>query len=188
MKIQKFNEDYIYEYDRYSKSKNISKKEYDFIDSFGINDIISWVSDSSKRTNLKEFTNLTKSEKDILKLSELKNLSKIKNFLDISRNIIKMENEYDKLLEERDMLYTDAANEVLYVFQEELINKDFKSFFEIFIQDSYEIYYYNNEQDNDNEIDYKEIYSDVHPRIMNKYKKEIIENVNMIIASKKYNI
>lgn len=184
MKIQRFNESYNYEYEDYSRPKNMSKEIFEYLENFAGScdyNIIEWVSSVSNNTKLKQYSNLTKSKKSALYFSESKNLQKIKELIEIQNHIDELDKEYKNIIKNKDRIHVEASNELIYLFQEELLNSDFDKFFELFIEDLYNEYI-------NGYIDDEEIYYDIHPNIMKEYGKKIIENINILIQSKKYNL
>lgn len=104
MKIQRFNEAYNYNSDEYAKPKDLSKKEYSYITDFAASadyNIIEWVSSICGKTKLKDFKNLTKSEKDAITFSELKDFKKLKELLELNKHIKDLDNEYKKILKKK---------------------------------------------------------------------------------------
>lgn len=183
MKIQRFNEKYNYDVDNYIPSNELPNKVNSFILDLNGNldtNIIEWVSDISKSTKLKEYSNITKSEKMSLDFSESKKLEKLKSLINKNKEIGELEKRIKLLVKEKERLHTEACSEVLYNFQKDLINSDFDTFYKKFISEEVDDYI----EGYEDEI----FYSDVHPQIMKEYGDKIKNYVEILISSKKYNL
>ena len=184
MKIKRFNEAYFYECENIKKSKELKTNIFNFIKSFNSNcddNIIEWISYVSKNTKLIEYNNLTKSKKNALDFSKNKNFIKLQELLEINNNIENSVKKYETLVKNREKIFAIAANEVLYNFQKELLNKDISEFFSLFISDSFDDFV-----EDHITIDY--IYEDIHPQIMEEFGDEIKEYIKIKTQSKKYNL
>lgn len=181
MKIHKFNENekWVANDDESEEGPTYPKtiKEFltDFIDNLSDN-VDDWISEVSVNTKLKEYKKLSSSLsfKNSLNFSEEKNFKNFKNYLLSDIEIEKLEKEIEKLKKHRDeVLYFKSSNELLYNFQKELLEKDFDSFYELFLKEQIE-----------NEYEY--IYDEVHPTILkNKKYKNIID---FELTKNKYNL
>ena len=142
MKIQRFNESIADDLDydpELKKPKKLSKKINDFIIDFsdstdgGIIDWISFVSDNNS-TNLSEYKGINHAKK-LQELVEYKNLTTVKEYVDLNYEAHKIKEEI-KILEKKvseflklkGQMLTDTYNELFYTFQEDLILKDFDGF------------------------------------------------------------
>jgi len=164
MKIERFNESEF--------SKNLSDEINDYITNFDDSvdiDIPSWIDSVSEHTNLKEYKNIFSSINKSLKFAYKKNLKKFEKYCLSFKEIENLEKKIETLKNNKDILYKEAINELLYKFQEDLINNDIKNFKLLFIEDR---------SDEDDKL------SDIHPDIIKKYSKEI----EVIIDTEKYNL
>lgn len=126
--------------------------------------VFNWIGQVAKGTKLKEYSKLSTFNPKIIKEKNFKYLEK---YLNIENEIMKKQVEINKLENSKERLEIEASNEALYKFQEELLDKDFDSFYTLFI-DGFE-------QDNE---------TDIHPDIFKKYKNKIELN----LSTKKYNL
>lgn len=162
MKIQKFNE-----------SLNPDIKEYvqDFISCVD-NDVPDWISFISSQTKLKEYKGSNK-----LSFAKIRDLKKLEEYLSIDSKISRLTKQIEKLEESKEDLEIEASNELLYKYQEELLEKDFDSLFKLFIED--EMF-----ESNDFEDEQQFPYTNLHPQIIKKYKDDILFKIN----AKRYNL
>lgn len=161
MKIQKFNE-----------SLNPDIKEYvqDFISSVD-NDVPDWISFISSQTKLKEYKGSNK-----LSFAKIRDLKKLEEYLSIDSKISRLTKQIEKLEESKQDLEIEASNELLYKYQEELLEKDFDSLFKLFIED---------EMSEANDFEDEQFpYTNLHPEIIKKYKDDILFKIN----AKRYNL
>ena len=144
-------------------------------------DIFHWISDISKGTKVDEYTWLLG-----YKVSSItdKKFDTYKEYTDCFREKMKLEKEYEKKLKilekEEDKLFWKASSEVMFKFQEDLLNKDFDNFYKFFIEDSLENYTDVVEYDANNDW--------IHPDIAKKYGKFIKEMVELRADTQKYNL
>jgi len=146
--------------------------------------IINWISDISVGTKLKDYMNIG----DYIQPSKVKEVIKSKNFkfygkyIETMERIEKLDKEKLQLEEKSEQLYNQSADEILYQFQMDLLDKDFKSFYEFFIV--------SNMVDHGDEINGKvytleELLSDdIHPKILDEY----FDDIEMKIDTIKYNL
>ena len=168
MKIQKFN----------NISESLSDKIEDFIIKFEEDiefGVFDWIKNVSIHTKIPEFGYCDDlsfiSEKKIKTAYKYISLDKKIDYLyDKIQNI---EEEINILTEEKDKIETKASSDLLYKFQEELLEKDSDSFYYLFIKE------YIESKNND-----KLVNTGIHPNILRKYKNNIILKLNSI----KYNI
>jgi hypothetical protein len=145
-----------------TRSKNLSKKVFKFIENLydSVNyEIINYICDLAEESGHDEY-NLKKT--DFIKLAESKNLNKLKEYELNAIEISKKEEELKKLNEKNEFLYQEASSELVYSFQEFLLENDFDSFYKYFMVES----------------------DDIHPDILTKYKEEI----KLKVEAKKYNL
>ena len=136
---------------------------------YGILEWISSVSEDSKSKEIKKYASLygiIDGDMD-KKFLEEKNLKKTEIYSRISEEILKKEEEIELLQEEKKEKYWDAAYEVLYNFQEDLIHYDFDLLLELFFD----------KDENEGEFD------EIVPEIKEKYK-DLIE---VKMESRKFN-
>lgn len=185
MKINRFNENINTEINDRANIKSVNQYIFDFSDAVGEN-LIDWVSEISNNTKLKEYkktkTYDSKYRKSALKFANDKKLENFKKYILIDNDIEKLEKEITKLQKHRDNnLYNSASSEVLYNFQIELLEKDFKSFYTYFMVENIE---YAKEQ---SKIEYPiDIYGDIHPNIIKNIKYKQMIDINL--DSMKYNL
>jgi len=166
MKVKRFNEN--------SNSKKIKEFILDFSDILdnnlkflgqGTANIIEWIENVAPEY-LPEYQNLKSNN-----FSKLKNLDKFFNKIG---EIEEKEKKIIKLKRERLKLLINASSELLYKFQEDLINKNFEIFEDFFIY----------EDDESEEIEGAEKYPEIHPEILIKYG----DKIKMLLDTKKYNL
>lgn len=162
MKIQKFNE---------SLSPDIKEYVQDFIGSVD-NDVPDWISFISSQTKLKEYKGSNK-----LSFAKIRDLKKLEEYLSIDSKISRLTKQIEKLEESKENLEIEASNELLYKYQEELLEKDFDSLFKLFIEDEMS-------ESNDFEDEQQFPYTNLHPQIIKKYKDDILFKIN----AKRYNL
>lgn len=183
MKIQRFNEAIEPPENEFQHSSKLSKDVNEFLDEFDgsvDNTIFDWVEIVSNKTKLK-YPKFTSSAKNSLNFANNKNLKFFRDYITEDIKISQLEKEIIKIKKKRDKLYTLASNEVLLKFQEELIEKDFDSFWTIFVDEP------NDHQVIDMNAD--KVYTDIHPDIFDKYKHiKKINDINIINNLKKYNL
>jgi hypothetical protein len=171
MKIERFN----------NINENLTIHVKDFIENFAggtDNGIIDWVDVVSDNTKLNDYKNFMSSRKKALNFARSKNFKKLEEYLLIDNEIANKEKEIEKLNKKKENLNIGASEELLYKFQEDLLNiNDFDNFYQFFIEDSVE-------NSPTNEIEDILKYSEIHPRILKKYKNKIVIGV----SAKKYNI
>lgn len=173
MKIQKFNE-------------KVSSEIEEFIDEFNgqvDNSILDWIATVSNDSKLKEYSNIdfdedniyTKSELDKkLKIADNKKFKYYKKYIERGVEIYNLFKQIQKLKNENKKLFAEINSEVLYKFQEELLEKDFDSFYKLVLVTD--------------DAEETNIFIDTHPLILKKYKKQIEEKVELYRNSKKYNL
>ena len=132
----------------------------------GIDGIIDWIKDSATDTKLEEYKNMNS-----LDFCEKKNLPKYKEFLYFDGLIRDLKEKINQLEQEKidNVDHYELINELLYKFQEDLLDRDFDNFYYNFLE-----YYSDN----------KEKYKDIHPDILKKYK----DIIDARIDAKKYNL
>lgn len=149
----------------------MNKNDRDLIESidsstdYGILEWIASVSEKSKYNEIKKYTSLygiTDGDMKNNNFLEEKNLKKTEIFLRISEEIHKKEEEIELLEEKSKKKYWDAAYEVLYNFQEDLIHYDFDLLLDLFF-----------DEDEDEPNSFGE-FNEILPEIREKYK-DIIE-------------
>ncbi len=177
MKIEKFNESNTYHENVWKRSKNLSKKVFDFIESLDGSvdyNIQTWISYIAKATNHKEYKNLLMSPflDETINFLDEKQLKIYKEYIDYELKEESLQRELDETKKKRIALYPEAASEIVYKFQEDLIENDFASFYKFFIQ-----------EENQENQDLKKN-GDIHPDILNKYYDEI----KFKIEALKYNL
>lgn len=177
MKILKFNES-IEPPDNFENHPKLSDEINNFLDEFGGSTdygIPDWIDSLSYNTKLKEYRDFTSSNKKMIKIADEKNIPNLKKYIILDAEINKLEKQINKNKNLQNKLYTLISNELIYKFQEELLEKDFDNFYVLFLKDAIE------DANNDNtEI----IYYDVHPEILKKYGDEI----EMRIDANNYNL
>lgn len=149
-------------------NEGVSIKDYieDF-DSATDEGIISWIQYVAKSTNLKEYTNIYNK-----KFQEEKKLTAYNKFIDLEKKLNDAQNIVYKLERSKEKLEINAKSEILYKFQEDLLENDPNNFYLLFIH----------EGNPDNTEEFK--YGDTHPNIIKKYKSKL----DLILAAKKYNL
>ena len=166
MKIKKFNE-------ILSPPKSFaSSKAIEYADNFNgaVDDpsVFHWIDTVSqpgeKIISLPEYINIL--SPDFFKDKDETKFKVYKEYLTNEIDINKMENLIIDLRNRNKEIYFEAVSEVLYNFQQDLIEKDFDGFYTLFV-DGYEAPEY-----------------DIHPDIMRRYKGVI----NTRIEAKKYNL
>jgi len=175
MKIERFNEVFTYHEEKWRRSKNLPKKVFDFIESLDGSvdyNIQTWISYIAKATNHKEYKNLLMSPflDETINFLEEKQLKIYKEFIDCEYKEERLQRELEEIQKKRIALYPEAASEIVYKFQEDLIENDFDSFYKFFIEEE-------NPQDLKNN-------NDIHPVILKKYYDEI----KIKIEALKYNL
>jgi hypothetical protein len=175
MKILRFNEETEeVDYENYpiqNASKNLSGEINGYIDNFIStidSDFFEWITSVADKTNVKEYKNLESPQ-----LIKDKNLKIFDNYLVNQKRIAKTEKILDNLEKYKNKIYFDAINEVLYKFQEDLLDKDPDWFFSVFIED-----YIDDQNIRDDES------WDIHPDILKNHKDEI----DLLLNAKKYNL
>lgn len=167
MKIKRFDENMI--------TERVSSKVRDFVETF-TDGLDSNVMDYVRIfPEMPEYENID-SNKKYIKFAEKYNLINLKKYLDVDIKIEQLRKEAYKLeqyKEEGGSLYLNASYELLYKFQEDLINKNFDKFVELILD----------VDENDDGI-IEDPFELVHPNILIKYKK-IIE---LKLSAKKYNL
>jgi hypothetical protein len=179
MKIQKFNEKFLIEVETYLE---------DFNNSVGYS-ILDWIETVSSNTKLKEYKNVNwdnlNSIKKIPKLIEDKNFKYYNKFLNILNSIKELENKITLLDKQKEKLEEEVTNEVMYKFQEELLEKDIDGFYKLFLEHLIE-------ESTKNNYEF-EIFDDIHPSIYKKYKN-VINKISQVEELKikrnliKYNV
>ncbi len=170
MKIERFNK----------INEKLSYDVLDYIESFDEScddGAIQWIIDVSKNTKLPEYQYaLSKDFKDFEKSKSFQESKKLKNVEKYKEVLIEMNNiereykrTYNKLVKKEEKLKLEAANEIMYKFQEDLLINDIDSFYKLFL-----------EEEDVNDIEYGE----THPNIIKKYKNKI----NILISTKRYNL
>jgi len=129
-----------------------------------------WIANISNQTKLKEYINAEEES-----FAKSKNFKKMEQYLSVGKEIDSLNKKIENLEIKKENLEFEAASEILYKFQEELIEKDFESFYELFMKEVVD--------DCEGE-DEDFILSDIHPDIVKKYLKD----VKMHLDAKKYNI
>lgn len=159
---------------RFKLFEKLSDDVFGYVDDFkGRVDfsVFDWIGTVAKGTKLKEYSKLSMFNPKFIKE---KNFRYIEKYLNIENEIFKKQNEINKLENSKEKLEIEASNEALYKFQEELLDKDFDSFYRLFI-DGFE----------EDEIEEgTETIWDVHPEIFKKYEKQI----TLKLSAKKYNL
>jgi hypothetical protein len=175
MKVKKFNEVYGYEDEDNSnieESPNLSKRINNFIKELDssvddtIFDYILYISHSTKLTEYQNITSMFQLDENFLKFANEKGLDKLKEYAQLDKEIFKKQKEIDDIKEEKKIIYAEASSQLLYKYQEELLEKDFDNFYEFFIKDS------------------EKIQDDIHPDILKKYKDQI----KLKLDARKYNL
>ena len=172
MKIQRFT----------NINESLASDVKEFVENFaGSTDggIVDWVDTVVGNTKLKEYHNFMSSPKKALDFATSKNLKKLTSYLLIDKEIEDKEKELEKLFLKKETLSTASGDELLFKFQEELLDRDFNSFYEFFIKDSIE--------ESDGTIEDIIKYSEIHPRILKKYK-DIKDRIQISMAANKYNL
>jgi hypothetical protein len=158
MKIKKFEQ----------INESVSIKDYiENFDGGCDGGIIDWIHEISKTTMLKEYTNIYSK-----KFQEDKKLVAYTKFIGIEKKIEDAQKQIEKLEKSKEKLEINAKSEILYKFQEDLLENDTNSFYVLFIDG----------WDENDDGDY--VYGETHPNIIKKYKNKL----DLIIASKKYNL
>lgn len=181
MKILKFNESAskYYDQDIYGrapsiiKSDNISSEEFNYIKSFTGSlqyDPLQWLDSIIKKINYK----------NLEKLSNEKKLDNLNEYIKKWKQINNLLNKIDNIKKGIDYLYTDAINETLYAIQEDMLKNDFLLFHKTWIEG------YEYKGDKYEGEGYETFI--IHPEIYDKYKKEIKNNLKVLLSSNKYNI
>ena len=161
-------------------NENLTTDVKQFITDFEANTdfgIIDWIGNVADRTKLNDYKNFIDSSKKTLIFANSKNFKKLTEFILIEDEIAKKEKEVEKLNLKKSNLLIAASDELLYKFQEDLLNKDFNNFYDFFIKDSEEESGYTNIEDI---IEHAEI----HPKLLKKYRNNILLN----ITTHKFNI
>lgn len=153
----------IKNFEQINESANITEYIQDF-DGSCDDGIIEWIQNVAKGTSLKEYTNIYND----------KNLVAYNKFIDAEKKIENAQKEIDKLEKLKVKLEIKAKSEIMYKFQEDLLEKDPDSFYRLFVDEEY---WGENEDGEDN-------YGETHPHIIEKYK----EKLDTILAAKKYNL
>lgn len=172
MKIKRFN----------SINENLTNNIKEFIEEFANstdNGIIDWIDEVANSTKLNDYKNFMSSTKTALKFASSKNFKKFTELLLIDKEIENKEKEIEKLNLKKENLSIAASDELLYKFQEDLLIIDFDKFYEFFMKNAIEDY-----SGLDWEIEKILQYSEIHPRILKKYKNKIILGMTI----NKYNI
>ena len=160
MKIKRF--------EQINESENITDYIQDF-DGSCDDGIIGWIQYVAKGTNLKEYTNIYDK-----KFQEDKKLVAYNKFVDAENKINNAQKEIYKLEKLKIFFEIKAKSEIMYKFQEDLLEKDTSSFYRLFVDEEY---WGENENGEDD-------YGETHPNIIKKYK----EKLDTILAAKKYNV
>ena len=92
--------------------------------------IIGWIQNVAKSTNLKEYTNIYNK-----KFQEDKNLVAYAKFIDIEKKMDDAQKLIEKLEKSKEKLEINAKNELMYKFQEDLLENDPSSFYRLFIEE-----------------------------------------------------
>jgi hypothetical protein len=161
MKINKFTNE--------SVKYNTDVKEFveEFLGSLD-DDIPDWISNVSKRYNIKEFKN-----SNTPSFANRNNLTSYQEYLSIDKKIDSLHESIRKLENRRDSLQIKVGGELLYNFQKHLLESNFKLFYELFINDSF----VDNESTDINN-------TEIHPNILKKYG----DRINVLLDANKYNI
>jgi hypothetical protein len=171
MKIKKFNQ--------ILENRNVDEYIADFEGSVDHDNILYWIEQVTPFEEYKNFTN--DNYKKPLRFAKNKKLKNLEKWLIKSKELDKLYKELDKLNHQVDELHRLASGEVLYTFQEDLLNKDFDNFYDIFIKDSLENGY--------EEYEYEEmVFWEIHPNIEEKYKDRILDRVKIKNDTDKYNL
>ena len=126
MKIERFN----------SINENLTSDVKKFIESFTDNTdngIVDWVGSVAINTKLNDYKKFTDSMKKELNFAKSKNFKKLEEFLLIDKEVENKEKEIERLNKKKESLSILAGDELLYKFQEDLLNMDFDSFYDLFI-------------------------------------------------------
>jgi len=175
MKIKRFN----------NINENLTSVVKEFIRNFDDSTdsgIIDWVDTVSVDTNLHDYKNFTSSSRKALSFARSKNLKKLEEYFLVDKEIEIKEKEFQEEIErlrlKKENLSIIAGDELLYKFQEDLLNNNyFNKFYDFFIKDSIE-------NSSDSNIEDIIEYSEIHPKILKKYRSKILISIN----TTKYNI
>jgi len=187
MKIKKFNqinENYSKYLDTDSfgtltdigKSPNLSTETNDYIYEWGQND--------APLDNIETYirkTDLDYNKKTIVEISKIKNLKKLQQYIKDIYEVDDLIDTLEKKRNEASISYTEGINELLYTFQEDLMNNNFRNFYELFIDGYDEDIDWNDEEAIENSFE-------VHPDLYKKYKYEIKNSIQALKNMNKYNL
>lgn len=125
---------------------------------------IDWIMYISTETKVPEYQNVYNKN-----FQESKKLKVAQKFLDAENERNRLCSELEKIENKIEKLKLEAASEVLYKFQEDLLKNDPDNFFKLFLEDG----------------EYTgEGYGESHPDIIKKYQKEL----DILLSAKKYNL
>jgi len=172
MKIERFSD----------INENLTTDVKKFIEDFTgntDNGIVDWIAAVVPDTKLNaQYKGSFNSIKKALEFARLNNFKKLEEYLLIDKEIANKEKEVEKLNKKKEILNLESGNEVMYKFQEDLLNiNDFNSFYKLFIEDSVE-------NSPTNEIEDILNFSEIHPKILKKYK----DKIKIGIEANKYNL
>jgi len=173
MKVNRFN----------AINEAMTKDVKEFVGSFSDSTdggILCWIDDVKSNTKLKYPNFSFAPTKRTIEFANQNNLKNLLNFFNIDKEIEQKEKEIEKLKFKKDKLFIEAENELMYKFQEDLINNDFDSFKSLFI-DIEDITAHIGDVPTEEEI---LKYAEIHPKILKNHKEKILIN----ITANKYNI
>lgn len=173
MKIQRFNEniDFDYESTNVKFSKKLSYEVNEYIDNFDSSvdfTIMDWYDTIISELKQKP---IFASDKKSIEFAKSKNLKSLEKYLTIDSEIDKLDKKIETLEISKKIYYTEGSSELLYWFQEDLLKNNKNIFIKLFMEEN-------------NNMESVENFSDIHPDIIKKYKKDI----ELILNSKKYNL
>jgi hypothetical protein len=142
-------------------------------------DIPDYIVGLAPKTKLPEYENIliANSEEKTKELIQQKGLVKYQKYWNMTEELYKLENKMEDLRKAKDELYFEAANELIYKWQEDLFENDFDSFYLFFIEDSG----YLDDKDDAN-------LNDIHPDLLKKHYDDIKWKIEVFSDAKKYNL